>query len=135
MSRVIIVDDIPFIRSVIKDILIAANYSVVGEASDGAQALALYKAVKPDVVLLDINMPVLDGIETLKRIKKINRDAIIIMCSSLGDQENIVNAISLGAKDFVVKPFRKERILSRITSYNVCYTKLLRVFSLWQLIW
>ncbi len=114
MSRVIIVDDIPFIRSVIKDILIAANYSVVGEASDGAQALALYKAVKPDVVLLDINMPVLDGIETLKRIKKINRDAIIIMCSSLGDQENIVNAISLGAKDFVVKPFRKERILSAI---------------------
>ncbi|QEN03797.1 response regulator [Thiospirochaeta perfilievii] len=114
MRRVLIVDDIPFIRSVIKDILIAGDFGVVGEASDGAQALAMYKAVKPDVVLLDINMPVLDGIETLKRIKKINKEAIIIMCSSLGDQENIVNAISLGAKDFVVKPFRKERILSAL---------------------
>jgi len=114
MRRVLIVDDIPFIRSVIKDILIAGDFSVVGEASDGAQALAMYKAVKPDVVLLDINMPVLDGIEALKRIKKINKEAIIIMCSSLGDQENIVNAISLGAKDFVVKPFRKERILSAL---------------------
>ncbi|OQY40595.1 MAG: two-component system response regulator [Spirochaetaceae bacterium 4572_7] len=114
MSRVLIVDDIPFIRSVIKDILVEADFSVVGEASDGAQALALFKAVKPDVVLLDINMPVLDGIETLKRIKKIRKDAVVIMCSSLGDQENIINAISLGAKDFVVKPFRKERILSAI---------------------
>ena len=114
MSRVLIVDDIPFIRSVIKDILVEADFSVVGEASDGAQALALFKAVKPDVVLLDINMPVLDGIEALKRIKKIRTDAIVIMCSSLGDQENIINAISLGAKDFVVKPFRKERILSAI---------------------
>jgi two-component system chemotaxis response regulator CheY len=114
MRRVLIVDDIPFIRSVIRDILIDDGFSVVGEASDGAQALALYKALKPDVVLLDIHMPVLDGIETLKRIKKINKEATIIMCSSLGDQENIINAISLGAKDFVVKPFRKERILSAI---------------------
>lgn len=114
MRRVLIVDDIPFIRSVIKDILIDGGFSVAGEASDGAQALALFKAVRPDVVLLDIHMPVLDGIETLKRIKKINKDAIIIMCSSLGDQENIIKAISLGAKDFVVKPFRKERILSAI---------------------
>lgn len=114
MRRVLIVDDIPFIRSVIKDILVDGGFSIAGEASDGAQALAMFKAVKPDVVLLDIHMPVLDGIETLKRIKKIKKDAIIIMCSSLGDQENIINAISLGAKDFVVKPFRKERILSAI---------------------
>lgn len=114
MRRVLIVDDIPFIRSVIKDILIDGGFRVAGEASDGAQALAMFKAVRPDVVLLDIHMPILDGIETLKRIKKINRDAIIVMCSSLGDQENIINAISLGAKDFVVKPFRKERILSAL---------------------
>ncbi len=114
MKRVLIVDDISFIRAVIKDILIEGGFSVVGEASDGAQALAYYKAIKPDIVLLDIHMPVLDGMETLKRIKKINKDAIIIMCSSLGDQENIIKAISLGAKDFVVKPFRKERILSAI---------------------
>lgn len=114
MRRVLIVDDISFIRSVIKDILIEGKFKVVGEASDGAQALGLYKALKPDVVLLDINMPVLDGIETLKRIRKINKDATVIMCSSLGDQESIINAISLGAKDFVVKPFRKERILSAI---------------------
>lgn len=114
MRRVLIVDDIPFIRSVIKDILLDGGFSVAGEASDGAQALAMFKAVKPDIVLLDINMPVLDGIETLKRIKKIKRDATVVMCSSLGDQENIINAISLGAKDFVVKPFRKERILSAL---------------------
>ncbi len=114
MKRVLIVDDIPFIRSVIKDILTEGGFRVVGEASDGAQALALFKAVKPDVVLLDIHMPVLDGIETLKRIIKIKKEAVVIMCSSLGDQENIINAISLGAKDFVVKPFRKERILSAI---------------------
>lgn len=114
MRRILIVDDISFIRSVIKDILIDGGYKVVGEAADGAAALALYKAVKPDVVLLDINMPILDGIETLKRIKKINKEAVVIMCSSLGDQESIINAISLGARDFVVKPFRKERILSAI---------------------
>ncbi|MBN2618745.1 MAG: response regulator [Spirochaetales bacterium] len=114
MKRVLIVDDIAFIRSVIKDILLAAGFSVVGEASDGAQAIALFKAVKPDIVLLDINMPVMDGIEALKRIKKIKKDSTIIMCSSLGDQESIVNAISLGANDFVVKPFRKERIISAI---------------------
>lgn len=119
MKRVLIVDDISFIRSVIKDILVGGGFRVVGEASDGAQALALYKAIKPDVVLLDINMPVLNGIETLKRIKKINKDAVVIMCSSLGDQENIINAISLGAKDFVVKPFRKERILSAIKKTSV----------------
>ncbi len=114
MRRVLVVDDIKFIRSVIKDILSDNNYSVIGEASDGAQALALYKALKPDIVLLDIHMPVLNGMETLRRIKKVNKDAIVIMCSSLGDQENIINAISLGARDFVVKPFRKERILSAI---------------------
>lgn len=114
MSRVLIVDDIPFIRSVIKDILIEAEFRVVGEAGDGAQALALYKALKPDVVLLDIHMPVMDGLETLKRIISIKKDAIVIMCSSLGDQQSIVNAISLGARDFVVKPFRKERIISAI---------------------
>lgn len=119
MRRVLIVDDIQFIRAVIKDILVDAGYRVVGEASDGAIAIALYKAVKPDIVLLDINMPVLDGIETLKRIKKINKDAVVIMCSSLGDQENIIHAISLGAKDFVVKPFRKERILSALKKSSV----------------
>lgn len=114
MKRVLIVDDIPFIRTVIRDILEEAGFNVVGEASDGAQALGLYKALKPDVVLLDIHMPVLDGIETLKRIISFNRKATVIMCSSLGDQQNIINAISLGAKDFVVKPFRKERIISAI---------------------
>ena len=114
MRRILIVDDIAFIRLVIKDILLEGGYNIVGEASDGAQALALYKALKPDIVLLDINMPILDGIETLKRIRKINKETVVIMCSSLGDQENIINAISLGAKDFVVKPFRKERILSAI---------------------
>lgn len=114
MKRVLIVDDIPFIRAVIRDILEEGGFRVIEEASDGAQALALYKALKPDVVLLDIHMPVMDGIEALKRIKKANKNATVIMCSSLGDQENIINAISLGAKDFVVKPFRKERILSAI---------------------
>lgn len=114
MSRVLIVDDISFIRSVIKDILLESGFKVVGEASDGAQGLGMYKALKPDVVLLDIHMPILDGIETLKRIISFDKKATVIMCSSLGDQQNIVNAISLGAKDFVVKPFRKERIISAI---------------------
>lgn len=119
MRRVLIVDDIPFIRSVISDILIEADYTVAGEASDGAQALAMYKAIKPDIVLLDINMPVMDGLEALKRIMQHNKNAIVIMCSSLGDQESIVKAISLGAKDFVVKPFRKERILSSIEKAEI----------------
>ena len=114
MSRVLVVDDIPFIRSVILDILIEANYNDNLEASDGARALAIYKESKPDVVLLDINMPILDGIEALKRIVKFDKEATIIMCSSLGDQESIIKAISLGAKDFIVKPFRKERIVSAI---------------------
>ncbi len=114
MISVLIVDDISFIRQVIRDILEESNIRVVGEAKDGADAIYKYKSLKPDVVLLDIHMPILDGVEALKRIISINKDAIVIMCSSLGDQDNIVNAISLGAKDFVVKPFRKERIISSI---------------------
>lgn len=114
MSRILIVDDIPFIRSVIKDVVVSSGFRVVGEASDGAECVALYKALKPDVVLLDIMMPVMNGLEALKKIKQINKESVVIMCSSLGDQERIIGAIQAGAADFIVKPFRKERIVSAI---------------------
>jgi len=115
MSKtVLIVDDAAFMRMMIKDILSKNGYDVVGEAADGVQAIEKYKEIQPDLVTMDITMPEMDGIEALKQIKEINPNSIVIMCSAMGQQAMVIDAIQAGAKDFIVKPFQEERVLEAI---------------------
>lgn len=114
-ASVLVVDDLPFMRTVIREILDDAGLTVVAEAADGRQALVAYLAVEPDIVLLDIAMPVMDGITTLRKLRSLDPYSRVIMCSAMGEQEMIVKAIQLGATDFVVKPFKRERIVGAIT--------------------
>ena len=113
--RVLIVDDLPFMRTLLTDIITDAGMVVAGTAEDGRQGLRMYVATEPDVVLLDIAMPVMDGLTALEKLKRLDSAARVIMCSALGEQAMIVRAIQLGARDFVVKPFQPERVTSAIT--------------------
>ncbi|RXI45873.1 two-component system response regulator [Clostridium tetani] len=114
MSKVLIVDDAAFMRMMIKDILEKNGFEVVGEASNGVKAVELYKTEKPDVVTMDITMPDMDGIEAVKEIKSVDPDAKVIMCSAMGQQTMVMDAIKAGAKDFIVKPFQPDRVLEAI---------------------
>ena len=113
--RILIVDDASFMRMMIKDILVKNGYEVVGEAADGAQAVTMYKELKPDLVTMDITMPEMDGITALKNIKAENPNAVVIMCSAMGQQTMVIDAIQAGAKDFIVKPFQADRVLEAIS--------------------
>lgn len=113
-NRVLIVDDAAFMRMMIKDILTKNGYEVVGEASDGAQAIEKFKELTPDLVTMDITMPEMDGIAALKEIKKIDPNAKVIMCSAMGQQAMVIDAIQAGAKDFIVKPFQADRVIEAI---------------------
>lgn len=114
MSKVLIVDDAAFMRMMIKEILTKNGFEVVGEANDGLQAVEKFKELLPDLVTMDITMPEMDGITALKEIKKIDANAKIIMCSAMGQQAMVIDAIQAGAKDFIVKPFQAERVLEAI---------------------
>ncbi|MEK4565721.1 response regulator [Alkalihalobacillus sp. FSL R5-0424] len=114
MATILIVDDAAFMRMMIKDILVNAGLQVIGEAENGLQAVKQYQALKPDLVTMDITMPELDGIQALKRIKELDPDANVIMCSAMGQQALVLEAIQSGAKDFIVKPFQKERVVETI---------------------
>lgn len=113
-NKVLIVDDAAFMRMMIKDILSKNGFEVVGEAQDGSVAVEKYEELKPDLVTMDITMPEKDGIQALKEIKAMNPNAIVIMCSAMGQQAMVIDAIQAGAKDFVVKPFNAERVLEAI---------------------
>ena len=113
-NKVLIVDDAAFMRMMIKDILEKNGYDVVGEASNGLVAVDLYKKEKPDVVTMDIKMPDMDGIEAVKQIRTFDPNAKIIMCSAMGQQSMVMDAIKSGAKDFIVKPFQADRVLEAI---------------------
>jgi two-component system chemotaxis response regulator CheY len=112
--NVLIVDDLAFIKIVLRDILEKSGFRVVGEASNGAQAITMYQDTRPDVVLMDITMPDMDGLTALKKIREIDPAARVIICSALGQQRLIVQAIQLGAKDFIVKPFQPPRVVSAL---------------------
>jgi len=115
MSKtVLIVDDAAFMPMMIKDILNKNDFEVVGEAENGVQAVEQYKELQPDLVTMDITMPEMDGIAALKEIKQMNPSAIVIMCSAMGQQAMVIDAIQAGAKDFIVKPFQADRVLEAI---------------------
>lgn len=113
-NRVLVVDDAAFMRMMIKDILKKGGYEVVGEAEDGLKSIEKYKELKPDLVTMDITMPEMDGITAVREIKKIDANALIIMCSAMGQQAMVIDAIQAGAKDFVVKPFQPDRVLEAV---------------------
>jgi len=114
VTRVLIVDDAVFMRTMIKDILISAEIDIVGEASNGEEAIKKYRELSPDLVIMDIVMPVKSGIDAVHDIMAINRNARIIVCNVLGQESLVMEAIQAGAKDFVTKPFRKEKVLDVI---------------------
>lgn len=114
MATVLIVDDAAFMRMMIKDILSKNGYEVLGEAENGAKAVEKYKELTPDLVIMDITMPEMDGIQAVKQIKGINTDAKIIMCSAMGQQAMVIESIQAGARDFIVKPFQAERVVEAV---------------------
>ncbi|WP_276352492.1 response regulator [Cohnella caldifontis] len=113
-NRILIVDDAAFMRMMIRDILSKNGYEVVGEAQDGAQAIEKYKELHPDLITMDITMPEMDGITALKEIRKLDTNAKVIMCSAMGQQAMVIDAIQAGAKDFIVKPFQADRVIEAI---------------------
>ncbi|MCF8009917.1 MAG: response regulator [Clostridiales bacterium] len=113
-TKVLIVDDAAFMRMMIKNIITEQGFEVAGEAEDGQQAVNMYADQKPDLVTMDITMPELDGIEAVKKIMESDSNAKIIMCSAMGQQAMVMEAIQAGAKDFIVKPFQQDRIMQAI---------------------
>ncbi len=113
-KRILICDDAAFMRMMIKDILTKNGYNIAGEAENGAKAVEKYNETKPDLVLMDITMPEMDGIQALKKIKEGDPNATVIMCSAMGQQAMVIEAIQSGAKDFIVKPFQAERVLEAV---------------------
>jgi two-component system chemotaxis response regulator CheY len=113
-QTVLVCDDAIFMRTMISDILSQAGFEIVGEAESGVQAVEKYRALKPDLVTMDIVMPDMGGIEAVREICKDDPEAKILMCSAMGQQALVVEAIQAGAKDFVVKPFQPSRVLEAV---------------------
>ena len=113
-KNILVCDDAAFMRMMIKDILTKNGYNVAGEAENGAKAVEKYNEVKPDLVLMDITMPEMDGIQALKKIKENDPSASVIMCSAMGQQAMVIESIQSGARDFIVKPFQADRVLEAV---------------------
>ena len=113
-KNILICDDAAFMRMMIKDILTKNGYNVVGEAENGLKAVEKYTETKPDLVLMDITMPEMDGIQALKKIKELDPGATVIMCPAMGQQAMVIESIQAGAKDFIVKPFQADRVIEAV---------------------
>jgi two-component system chemotaxis response regulator CheY len=114
LARILIVDDAKFMIITLSEIIISLGHEVVGEASCGAEAIEKYKQLCPDIITLDITMPNLSGIDALRQIKKIDSSAKIIMCSAMGQNKTVIEALGAGAKDFITKPFERDRVKDAI---------------------
>lgn len=120
MAKILIVDDAAFMRMMLKDILTKAGHEIVAEAGNGNEAAEKYIEFHPDLVTMDITMPGCDGLEGLSKIMEINPNAKVVMCSAMGQQAMVLDAIKRGAKDFIVKPFQAEKV---VTSVNKVLNK------------
>ena len=114
MARVLVVDDAAFMRKMVSDALTKGGHEVVGEAGNGVEAIEQYRALKPDLMTLDITMPEKDGLAALKDIIELDPNAKVVMCSALGQESKVLESIKLGAKDFVVKPFQADRVIDAV---------------------
>ena len=113
-KNILVCDDAAFMRMMIKNTLTKGGYNVAGEAENGAKAVEKYKELSPDLVLMDITMPEMDGIQALKKIRESDAGATVIMCSAMGQQAMVIESIQSGAKDFIVKPFQADRVLEAV---------------------
>ena len=114
MATILLADDLAFIKMVQKEQLEKRGYQIIGEAIDGIEAIEKFKKLKPDIVIMDITMPRMDGLNSLKAIRQLDPKARVVVCSALGQQKLIIEAIRLGAKDFIVKPFEPDRLAAAI---------------------
>ena len=114
MARVLVVDDAAFMRKMLGDVLAKAGHEVIGEGANGNEAVEQFQSLKPDIMTLDITMPEKDGLAALREILALDASAKIVMCSALGQETKVLEAIKAGAKDFVVKPFQPDRVLDAI---------------------
>lgn len=115
-KKIMLVDDAAFMRMMIKDTLQKNGYTEVVEAGNGEQAVNAYATEKPDLILMDITMPIMDGLEALRRLKEMDGSVKVVMCSAMGQETMVVDALKLGAKDFIVKPFKPDRIMKTVNS-------------------
>ena len=116
MAKILLVDDAAFMRKVIKDTPNKNGYTDVHEAVDGADAVEKYDELHPDLVMMDITMPNMDGLEALKAIRAKDPNANVVMCSAMGQESMVIDAVRSGAKDFIVKPFKPDRVLKTVSS-------------------
>jgi len=114
--KILVVDDAIFMRSMIRDIFARGPFVIAGEAENGAEAVRLYQELRPDLTTMDIVMPQMDGISALREIIRIDPAAKVVMCSALGQEALIAEAIEAGARDFIVKPFQPGRVLRVVQS-------------------
>ena len=114
MARIMVVDDAAFMRKMLTDALAGGGHEVVGEAATGTEAVDKFLELRPEVTTLDITMPEKDGLEALREILAFDPSARVVMCSALGQESKVLEAIRSGAKDFVVKPFQAERVLAAV---------------------
>lgn len=113
-KTILLVDDAAVMRMMLKKILTENGYDVVGEAENGLKAIEKYKELNPSLVIMDITMPEMNGIDATKGIKEANPGALVIMCSAMGQQSMVIEAIQAGARDFIVKPFQHDRVLEAV---------------------
>lgn len=117
MKKILIVDDSLFMRLSLKAMLIKNGFEVVGEAENGIKGIEMYNILKPDIVTMDITMPEMEGTEALEQIVKINPDAIVVMVSAIGQETKVKQAILLGAKGFIVKPFKEDHLVKALNKF------------------
>ena len=115
-KKIMLVDDAAFMRMMIKDTLQKNGFTEIVEAGNGEIAVSTYQAEHPDLVIMDITMPVMDGLEALKKIREFDSNATVVMCSAMGQESMVVDALKQGAKDFIVKPFKPDRIMKTVNS-------------------
>ncbi len=114
MANILVVDDALFMRTTLKKVLTEAGFNVIGEAENGQVAVVRYQELSPDLVMMDITMPVMDGLAALKEIKKIAPQATVIMCTAIGQESSVMDAINSGAKDYIIKPFKPEKVIEAV---------------------